>query len=122
MFEKLMVTATLAVVLHGSLTFYAPGVFETVYQNRLAWGHVKPCADCTGYLAVLDRKYLGRQAYVQTGATVLGPLLIVDVAADKDRERLRRRGLVAEIDHANAMRLGMAGPRANVTVWIVGEE
>ena len=102
----------------GSLTYYSEGLMQQVYQNRLAWGHVEPCARCVGQIALLDAEHLGKHAYLTIDGATSGPYLVVDVAADKDRERLRARGLVAEVDHATATRLGMlGGPLYGVTVF-----
>jgi hypothetical protein len=102
----------------GSLTYYAEGLMQEVYANRLAWGHVEPCAECVGQIALLDREHVGRHAYLTIDGETSGPYLVVDCAADKDRERLRARGLVGEVDHATAARLGMlGGPLEDVTVF-----
>ena len=104
--------------LTGSVTYYNPGIMEATYEMRLQWGHVAPCPDCIGLIALLDRAHLGRRVWLQRpGHPVEGPFLSVDCAADKDLARLRERGLVAEVDYETARRWGMAGPIAAVTVY-----
>ena len=87
----------MSVLLTGCVTYYADGVFDEVYQNRLAFGHVEPCPQCIGLVAVLDRQYVGQLAYLtRPGEAEEGPFLIADCAAAKDLVRLQARGLVAE--------------------------
>jgi len=110
----------LAVALTGSVTYYADGVFDEVYSNRLAFGHVQACPECIGLIAVLDRKFVGDLAYVtRPGEAEEGPFLVADCAAAKDLVRLRARGLVAEVDWQTAQRWGMRAPLYDVTVRIV---
>lgn len=115
-----VVNLLLAVVMTGSVTYYADGVFDEVYTNRLAFGHVQPCTECIGLIAVLDRAYVGDLAYVtRPGHAEEGPFLVADCAAMKDFGRLQQRGLVAEVDWATAQRWGMRGPLYGVRVRIV---
>lgn len=110
----------LALLLTGCVTYYAEGVFDEVYANRLAFGHVKPCPTCIGLVAVLDRQYVGKLAYLtRPGHAEEGPFLIADCAAAKDLVRLQKRGLVAEVDWATAQRWNMQAPLYGVTVRIV---
>jgi len=110
----------LSVLLTGCVTYYADGVFDEVYQNRLAFGHVEPCPQCIGLVAVLDRQYVGQLAYLtRPGEAEEGPFLIADCAAAKDLVRLQARGLVAEVNWATAQRWGMRAPLYGVTVRIV---
>ena len=105
------------IILTGKLTFYNSGIMEEVYTNRIAYQHVTPCVECIGMIAVLDCQYLNKLAWLKVNNKLLGPLLIVDCAAQHDYKRLLQRGLVAEIDYMNAMKLNMNGPLA-VTVYI----
>jgi len=109
----------LSVLLTGSVTYYADGVFDEVYANRITFGHVQPCPQCIGMIAVLDRQYVGDLAYVtRPGHVEEGPFLVADCAATKDLVRLQERGLVAEVDWATAQRWGMRAPLYDVTVRI----
>jgi hypothetical protein len=104
--------------LRGSVTYYNPGVMEATYRARLQWGHVAPCGDCVGLIALLDRAHLGRRVWLQRpGHAPEGPYLVVDCAAEKDLPRLRARGLVAEVDWPTARRWRMAGPLDGVIVY-----
>ena len=49
-------TALLAFTLlaSGDASWYAPGVMEATVAYRLERGQVLPCADCRGYVALLD--------------------------------------------------------------------
>lgn len=103
--------ALAAQLMTGDVTYYAPDLMETVYANRLAWGHVAPCPDCLGLLAVADRALVGRRAWLQRpGRSVEGPYLIVDCGT------FRTPGRIAEVDHATARRWQMAGPLPGVTL------
>lgn len=101
------------------MTYYADGVFDEVYTNRITFGHVQPCPQCIGLVAVLDRQYVGDLAYItRPGHAEEGPFLIADCAAAKDLVRLQARGLVAEVDYQTAQRWGMRAPLTGVTVRI----
>lgn len=101
----------LALLVAGSATFYADGVMNEVYANRLAWGHVQPCTECVGMVAMIDRQMLGQQVWLQrSGLPPEGPFLVVDCAAKQHRGALVKRGLVAEVDWQTAQRWGMRAP------------
>lgn len=87
----LLLSTLVGLALHGSVTYYSPGVMEVTYANRLAWGHVEPCANCVGKIAVLDCKKLGQHAYMTIKGRIIGPLLVADCAAAQDYRRLLKR-------------------------------
>lgn len=104
--------------LTGSVTYYNPGIMEATYRARLQWGHVAPCPDCVGMIALLDPAHLGKRVWLQRpGHPIEGPFLVVDCAAEKDRARLRARGLVGEVGWPVAQRWRMTAPIHGVTVW-----
>jgi hypothetical protein len=106
-----MVGLGLALLVAGSATFYAPGVMEDVYANRLAWGHVQPCAACVGMVALMDRDTIGQLVYLQRdGLDPEGPFLVVDCANAAHLAALRARNRVVEVDFETAQRWGMQGP------------
>ena len=108
----------LAAVMVGSVTYYAPNLMEATYEARLALGHVQPCADCIGMVALLDREHVGQRVWLQRpGRAAEGPFLVVDCAAAQHRAALRRRGLIAEVDFETAQRWGMTGPLQDVRLW-----
>lgn len=97
----------------GEVTFYGPGVMETAYHLRLERAQVPYCdrPACVGYIATLRPGDLGRKVWLDVpGVGVEGPFLVVDYAAARDFERLRRRGLLAEVDNVTAQRWRMRGP------------
>ncbi|MEA3336265.1 MAG: hypothetical protein U9R25_10175 [Chloroflexota bacterium] len=101
----------------GELTFYGAGAMEWAYEHRLQRGQVPVCdpPQCVGYVATLRPGDLGRKVWLQAeGRAAEGPFLVVDYAAQKDYERLRARGLIAEIDNKTARRWGMIVPLQNV--------
>lgn len=111
-----MTVAAAALVAHllaGEVTYYAPGVMEAVYANRLAWGHVEPCPECAGLLAVADRELVGRRSWLRRpGHPLEGPFLIVDCG------QFITPGRIAEVDNVTARRWRMAGPLAGVTLHL----
>jgi hypothetical protein len=104
----------LANLLHGEITYYAPGVMQQVYSNRLVWRHVAPCARCVGMIALADARQLGRHAYItRPGLPTEGPYLVTDAGT------FRTPGRIAEVDHGTAHRWGMRGPVQDVTVFVM---
>ena len=92
---------------------------ERVYHRRLELAQVPYCDKpaCVGYVATLRPGDLGRKVWLAApGRPVDGPFLVVDYASAKDFERLRQRGLVAEVDYATAQRWRMSGPVQGVVM------
>ncbi|MFZ2359141.1 MAG: hypothetical protein WA040_07325 [Anaerolineae bacterium] len=101
----------------GEVTFYGRGVMETVYHLRLERAQVPYCdrPACVGYIATLRPGDLGRKVWLDVpGIGIEGPFLVVDYAAARDFERLRRRGLIAEVDYVTAQRWAMRRPAYDV--------
>ena len=94
----------------GLATYYAPGVMETVYQNRLAWEQITPCPECVGQVALRDGGDIGRKVWLRFRGVVYGPFLVVDCAAPRNRAQMDRQGRVVEMSYPWARRLGMNGP------------
>ena len=89
----------------GVCLFYNPNVMERVAAYRQL-----ECAECVGTVAVPDCGQLGERIWLERDGGVEGPFLVVDCAAEEDRERLTQRGLVAEVDWLTAQRWQMFGP------------
>lgn len=105
--------------LQGEVTYYAPGLMEWVYEYRLRLHQVPVCdpPQCVGYVALPRPGDLGRKVWLQpVGLPAEGPFLVVDYASQKDFERLRDRGWVAEVDYQTAWRWGMLGPLSDVQI------
>jgi hypothetical protein len=103
----------------GEATYYADGLMQRVYERRLVWGHVAPCPECAGLVALLDCRHVGRKAWLRHPlGEVVGPLLVVDCAAREDAPALRRRGWVADLPwELGRLRWGMRGPLRGVRVY-----
>ena len=113
---------TTAITLIGLCTFYSPNLMETVYANRLAWGHVQPCPECIGFAAMVEPEYLGQRVWIaRPDERAEGPFLVVDVGKAEHREGQRRRGLVCEVDFQTAQRWKMRGP-VRVRVSMIGAQ
>lgn len=94
----------------GKATYYAPGLMQTVYANRLLFGHVKPCTECVGFVVLPDCAQLGNRVFLRHDGTVTGPFLSVDCAAPGDLTEVRRRGIVVEVDYELGLAWAMRGP------------
>ena len=112
-----MTDILLSLLVAGSATYYNPGIMDEVYRNRLAWGQIAPCAECVGYVALLDADMIGQRVYLQRdGKPPEGPFLAIDTAAAGHRADLLRRGWAVDVDWPTAQRWGMRGP-IPVRVW-----
>lgn len=107
----------LALLTAGDATYYAPGVMDEVYANRLAWGQVQPCPACVGYVALMDSRDIGRLVWLDWGDVTEGPYQVIDCAAAQHRAGLVARGRVVEVDYATALRHRMAGPVPVRVLW-----
>lgn len=107
----------LALLTAGDATYYAPGLMEEVYANRLAWGQVQPCPACVGYVALMDCRDLGRRVWLDWGDVTDGPYQVIDCAAAAHVAGLRQRNRVVEVDYATALRHRMAGPVPVSVLW-----
>lgn len=106
-----MIGLLLALLVAGQATYYNPGLAEQVLTNRLAWGHVQPCAECVGYVALLERAMVGERVWLQRpGQPPEGPFLVIDCAAAGHQAALRKRGWAVDVDWQTAQRWGMRGP------------
>ena len=114
-------TAILALQLltAGDASYYNPGVMERVLDYRLARGQVLPCAECVGYVALLDPQHIGRLVWLDFGGVggIEGPYLVVDCAQAEHRAGLRKRGRAVEVDWPTAVRHRMNGPVPVRVLW-----
>lgn len=105
-------------LLSGWLTYYASGVMEQVYANRLLWGHVQPCPACVGLAAAIDREMVGKYVALRGPEGWEGPFLVVDCAMMQHVANLRERGIIGEVDYPTAKRWQMRGPvRGEMLLW-----
>ena len=107
-----------ALPITGYAMFYNPNVMSEVMNNRLAMGHISPCGDCIGNVALLRSGDLNRRVWLQWAEGVVeGPFLGVDAAAPQHVAQLLARKWVVDVDHGTAVRCKMAGP---VMVTVLG--
>ena len=106
-----MLALLLTVIVSGQATYYSAGVMERVVANRLAWGHITPCAECIGYVALLEPEHIGTQVWLQRpGQPSEGPFLVADCATAAHRAALQARGWAVDVDWQTAQRWQMRGP------------
>lgn len=107
---------TFLVTLHGAVTYYNLGLMDIAYANHLRYGHLEPCPNCIGRIAVPDPQYTGWHAYITfPGRPVSGPYLVADNGV------LSTPGRIAELEFALAEDLGIVGrgPLHNVTIFLM---
>lgn len=85
----------------GLWTYYAPGLAETVQQNR----EIPACSDCVGLAVTVARSHLAQYVDIRHAGQWVGPFLVVDVGTGNHRPHL-----VGEIDFQTAMAWRIAGP------------
>ena len=101
----------------GVATYYDTEVWDVVVANRLAWGHIEPCAECIGYVALLDAEHIGKKVWLQApGRPWKGPYLDADCARQQDRAGLLASGFVVDVMRETAEEWGMRGPLPGVRV------
>jgi hypothetical protein len=98
-------------VMSGTMSYYAPNVMTEVYGNRLAWGHVQPCPECIGMVALADARHLGKRVWLDGPQGLEGPFLTTDCG------KFLTPGRILEVDWQTARRWGMRGPLP-VTVFV----
>lgn len=100
----------------GLATYYEPGLFEEVLHNR----QLPPCAECIGYVALLEPEYIGGQVWLRLeGQEPIGPFLIVDCGPQDPvaKATLKTRGWAVDVDWATWQRLGL--PRRPVRMAVL---
>jgi hypothetical protein len=106
-----------AVLAAGIITFYARGVFEIVYENRLRWGQVQPCPECIGLAAVLDCGRLGERVWIDGPNGWEGPFLVADCSNAAHLPAQKKRRLTAEVDWDTGQRWHMRAPIEGDIRW-----
>ena len=103
----------------GIATHYDPGVMDGTVARRQAWGHIQTGQGEVGYAAMLDRADIGRTVWLlHPNGTVVGPVLIADCGAKKDRRRLQQIGFAVDLSFELAVEFGSVGsPIKNFEVW-----
>jgi len=101
----------------GHAAYYNPQIFEQVVAVRLAgWTAGDLTEDdlrgVIGYVAVPDCDEIGRRVWLfHESEGWRGPYLVADCACqiNGDKQRMVRRGIVAEVDFQTAKRWGVLG-------------
>lgn len=112
----------------GQAMYYARGLMNQVLANRKAWGDIDLSRIVSCDIADLDNNPnpgghigcvalyragdIGREIWLEptrVGGGVVGPFLVIDVAARKDIPCLIERDWVVDIDYQTAARWGMVG-------------
>jgi hypothetical protein len=108
-------------VLDGQATFYGDGLMEQVVSYHQGIGQLTPCAECVGYVALLDAADIGRKVWLNLAGTptYYGPLLVADCAGQAQRADLIARGWLVDVDFVTWEKLGW--PHAPVPVHLIFE-
>lgn len=110
----------------GIATYYAYGIMEQVLQNRIAWGQITTAdinrckaagnGTCAGYVATMRKGDMGRVIWVRGDGKyrggqdlVIGPLLVIDMGAQKDIPDLVAKNFVVDLQYQLAQQFGMTG-------------
>ncbi len=111
----------LPIAYSGLPTYYADGVMENVYQNRLLFGDIAADAFKPSCLAALNDDHIGEYiALFYDGKIEV--CLVADVAQPEHGKRRNRLGLVVEVDYDTARRLGIEPGRIkNIKVALLPE-
>lgn len=113
--------ANLALVDEGKATRYRPGLMQTVVANRLEWKQITPeqVKAAAGFVALQDRKYLGRWAWLRwPDGRLLGPYLVVDCGAQHDQDHLDKIHFAVDLSAELAVELGVINPVWGVRVYV----
>jgi len=111
--------AAAVLIASGMATRYSPETMDQVYQNRLRWGHVQPCSECVGQVALLDCSRLGQRVWLESpSGAIVGPVLVVDCAASHHTDMLLERGFAVDLSYELAESLGVVdAPVSGFHVW-----
>jgi len=111
--------AAAVLIASGVATSYAPGVMDTVVDNRIRYSHIDPSLQVRGYVALLDAVHIGRLVWIESpGGKVIGPVMVADCAAYHDRDRLTSLGFAVDLSYELAQEFGVVdAPVAGFMVW-----
>jgi len=105
-----LATVSMLPVDAGVATTYAPGVMETVIENRVAWGQLDPdtFGQYRGFVALQSCDLLGRTAwlYLDDGRLV-GPYLVADCGKKSHQAELDAMDFAVDLSHEVAGALGL---------------
>lgn len=102
----------------GVITYYNPGIMQIVYDNRIKYDKIEPCADCIDYVAVMDCNNLNKKVWIEKDAKIYGPYLAIDCADKKHIASLRARNRILEVSYEQAMQWKMNAPLSGITIYI----
>ena len=101
----------------GNATYYDEGVFQDVWTQTRQYQYA-PCAECIGYVSLMEPKYLDMRVWLSNGKETLGPFHVIDCANAKHLRARLAKGDVAELDTWLAKRWGAYHyGRIRVTVY-----
>ena len=112
-----VITTTLLIAA-GFATRYDADVMERSYQNHLRMGHVTPCPECVGRVALLDCSRLDDRVWLRVDGEWTGPIHVTDCAAGHDRDGLEKRRWAVDLSWPLAKLFGVIDNiRHGFEVW-----
>jgi hypothetical protein len=114
---------TLIIIASGKATSYNPGVMDGVVANRVKWKHIDITQPHIGYVALQDKRYLGKRIFLEfPGGYFEGPFLVADCGKESDQEHLNEIDFSVDLSYELAVRYGVVKkPLWGVKVWLVSD-
>jgi hypothetical protein len=93
-------------------------LMKRIWNWQLEQGNVPDCPECVDAIALVEPGYLGQKVWLRhPDGEIVGPLMVVDTAAEEHRANLRARGRLGDISWELAQNWGMTGPLDGVTLF-----
>jgi len=112
----------LVLIATGKATAYREGIMDKVVQNRVEWGQIDTSLPHIGYVALADKKYLGKRVLLELpSGEKVGPLLVADCGREQDQQHLKDIGFAIDLSYELAMKYIKTAekPLPGVKVWLI---
>ena len=105
----------------GKATHYREGLMDRVVANRVRWGQLDLSLAHVGYVALADKRWIGRRVILQTpDGQLYGPLLVSDCGQAAHQQWLRDIGFAVDLSYELAEALDTVGKPlrgVKVSLW-----